>query len=298
MLFRRVAANVLVIVIVLVTACRGGERAATGARVDDLGAPIAAGTREHPARIVSLSPATTELLFAIGAGARVVSRTHWDTYPDSARAAADVGDGLRPNVEAVLAQHPELVVLYASADNLGAVQRFHAAGIPVIALKIDRLAGFRRAAELLGAAVGEPARAATVVDSVDRTLARVRAATAGLAPPTVFWHVWDAPIYTIGAGSYLSELLEIAGGRNVYGDIAAPSPQVSLEDIVRRDPRFVLAGPEGAARVRRSSAWQGVRAVREGRVLVVDTMLVGRPSVRLGEAALSLARLLHPDVVP
>jgi len=129
------------------------------------------------------------------------------------------------------------------------------------------------------------------------TIARVRAATASLDRPTIFWHVWDAPIYTIGAGSYLNDLIEIAGGRNVYADLPAPSPQVSLEDIVRRDPRYVLAGPEGAARLRASAAWQSVRAVREGRILVVDTMLVGRPSVRLGEAALSLARLLHADAV-
>jgi ABC-type Fe3+-hydroxamate transport system substrate-binding protein len=109
--------------------------------------------------------------------------------------------------------------------------------------------------------------------------------------------VWDAPIYTIGAGSYLDELLVIAGAKNVYGDIDAPSPQVSLEDIVKRDPRYILAGPEGAAHIRASDAWQGVRAVREHRLLVVDTMLVGRPSVRLGEAAISLANLLHPGVI-
>ena len=295
---QRVGVSLFVLAFVLVLgACGGRERAGATANVDDFGAAVAAGTRAHPARIVSLSPATTELLFAIGAGARVVGRTHWDTYPDSARAVPDVGDGIRPNVEAVLAQRPELVVIYASADNRAAAERFRAAGIPVIALKIDRIAGFRREAALLGLAVGERERAATVVDSVDATLDRVRAATARLGHPTVFWHVWDAPIYTIGAGSYLSELIEIAGGRNVYADLPSPSPQVSLEDIVRRDPAIVLAGPEGAARVRASAPWQGVRAVREGRVLVVDTMLVGRPSVRLGEAALSLARLLHPDAV-
>lgn len=279
-------------------ACRARGDAAASARTDDFGVPVRAGSAERPARIVSLSPATTELLFALGAGARVVGRTQWDSYPDSARAVTNVGPGLRPNVEAVLARRPDLVVLYASEDNRPAAARFAAAGVPVIALKVDRVDAFRRAARLLGITVGDSARAATVVDSVDRTLARVREATRTLSPPTVFWHVWDAPIYTIGAGSYLNELLEIAGGRNVYADLAAPSPQVALEDLVRRDPRYVLAGPEGAARIRASAPWQGVRAVREGRVLVVDTMLVGRPSVRLGEAAMSLARLLHPGALP
>jgi ABC-type Fe3+-hydroxamate transport system substrate-binding protein len=291
--FRRTA----VLLLLAAVACRSRSDAAPTALADDFGATVPHGTAGHPARIVSLSPATTELLFALGAGSRVVGRTTWDTYPVEARAVPDVGPGLRPNVEAVLARQPDLVVLYASADNRAADAQLRAAGIIVIALKIDRIAGFRRAALLLGVATGDSARAAAVVDSVDRTLERVRTATSGLEKPTVFWHVWDAPIYTIGAGSYLDELLVIAGAKNVYGDIDAPSPQVSLEDIVKRDPRYILAGPEGAAHIRASDAWQGVRAVREHRLLVVDTMLVGRPSVRLGEAAISLANLLHPGVI-
>jgi ABC-type Fe3+-hydroxamate transport system substrate-binding protein len=294
-LFPRHTAAVLLCLSVV--ACRRADDGALRASADDFGARVPAGTAAHPARIVSLSPATTELLFAIGAGARVVGRTTWDSYPDSARLVMDVGPGLRPNVEAVLARHPDLVVLYASEDNRSADAQLRAAGVTVVALKMDRIESFRRAARLLGLAVGDSARAARVVDSVDATLARVREATAALPHPAVFWHVWDAPIYTIGAGSYLSELLTIAGGNNVYGDIMSPSPQVALEDIVRRDPAVILAGPEGAARIRHEPAWQAVRAVREGHVMVVDTMLVGRPSVRLGEAAVSLANLLHPGVV-
>ena len=276
-----------------------GEQAGAAHRsgTDDFGVPVREGTPAKPARIVSLSPATTELLFALGAGRRLVGRTHWDTYPDAARAVPDLGPGIRPNVEAVLAAHPDLVVLYASTDDRPAADAFRAAGVPVIALKMDRIADFFRAADLLGAATGERDAAHVVRDSVQRTLARVRAATQGLEAPTVFWHVWDSPIYTIGAGSYLDELVTIAGGRNIFADLGAVSPPVALEDIVRRDPRFILAGPEGAATLRASAAWQGVTAVREGRVLVVDTMLVGRPSVRLGEAAVSLAHLLHPGAV-
>jgi iron complex transport system substrate-binding protein len=278
-------------------ACRGPETQLETGYADDFGVPLRAGTRSFPARIVSLSPATTELLFALGAGPRLVGRTHWDTQPDAARALPDLGPGIRPNVEAVLAVHPDLVVLYASEDNRPAAEQLRAAGVPVIALKIDRIAQFQAAVRLLGLAVGEGTRAAIVVDTVMRTLARVRAATSALPHPTVFWHVWDSPIYTIGAGSYLDELLTIAGGRNIYGDIAQPSPQVSLEDIIHRDPDYVMAGPEGAARIRASAAWRGVRAVRDGHVLVVDTMLVGRPSVRIGEAAVRLAALLHPGAV-
>ena len=96
--------------------------------------------------------------------------------------------------------------------------------------------------------------------------------------------------------SFLDELLTIAGGTNIYADRSEPSPQVSLEDIIERDPRIILAGVSGKTAITTSPLWKGVRAVREGRVFVVDTNLVGRPSVRAGEAAASIARLLHPGI--
>ena len=272
---------------------RGARAAAASA--DDFGVPVRSGTTTDPARIVSLNPTTTDLLFAIGAGPRGVGRTHWDSWSDSVREVADLGPGLRPNIEAVLGARPDLVVLYASADNAAAARQLRAAGVDVISLKVDRLADFRRATLLLGTATGETGRARSVVDSVTRTLERVRAATRDLPHPTVFWHIWDAPIITIGRGSYMNELVEIAGGRNVYGDVAAPSPTVSIEDVIRRDPDVIIAGPLGAAHLRESATWRTVGAVRRGRIVVVDTMLVGRPSARLGEAAAAIAQLLHPD---
>ena len=279
-----------------VVACAEG-RARVGERdMDDFGDTVTAGTEDTPARVVSLNPTSTELLFAIGAGPRIVGRTQWDVWPDEARSIPDVGPGLRPNVEAVLARRPNLVVLYASEDNRAAVAQLRAAGVRTLALKIDSIGSFVRGARLLGLATGRSDAAALVVDSVMRTLQRVQAATASLERPSVFWHIWDSPIITIGAGSYMSELVEIAGGRNVYADLREPSASVALEDIVRRNPDIVLAGPDGARTMRENAAWRALPAVREGRILIVDTTLVGRPSVHLGEAAVSLARLLHPDV--
>jgi ABC-type Fe3+-hydroxamate transport system substrate-binding protein len=261
--------------------------------IDDFGDTVRLTTA--PARIVTLNPATTEILFALGAGPHVIGRTHWDSWPDSARLVPDLGDGLRPNVEAVLAARPDLVVLYASADNRDARERLRSAGVRTLALKIDRIADFRRATRLLGTMIGDTARAHKVVDSVDATLDRVRAATTPLPHPTVFWHVWDAPLIGVGGGSYMNELIEIAGGRNVYGSLPAPSPQLSFEDLLRRDPDVVLAGQSGVATLKGNGNWQTLRAVRTGHLFVMDTSLTGRPSVRLGEAATALARLLHPD---
>jgi ABC-type Fe3+-hydroxamate transport system substrate-binding protein len=250
-----------------------------------------------PRRIVSLNPATTQMLFAMGEGGRVVGRTQWDSYPPAALAVPDLGDGLRPNVEAVLATHPDLVLLYAAADNRDAVHRFRAAGIATLSVRDDRMSDFRRVLRLIGAALHAPLAAAAVADSVDRSLAKTRAITASLAPVTVVWQIEIAPLRVIGGGSYLTDLLADAGGRNVYDAISDPSPQVSLEDVLRRGPAVVLTTAAAAQTLRTDPRWQRWLADTGHRVLVPDTALVGMPSVRMGEAATEIARLLHPDVV-
>jgi len=280
--------------LVALTACSDAARAPAPELHDDFGFPVAVG--RAPSRIVSLNPTTTEILFTIGAGHRVVGRTHYDLFPDSAVLVPDLGPGIRPNVEAVIGARPDLVILYASADNKPAADRLRQAGIAVVGFKIDRIEQFERVARLLGRLTGDSARAATAVDSVTSTLDRVRDATAGLPRPTVFIHGWDKPVIAITGGSFMSQLLEIAGGRNIYDSIPAPSSTVTLEDVVRRDPQYVLAHPSEAEQMKRSAVWRTLRAVREGRVLVYDSNLVARPSVQLGAAARSFALLLHPGV--
>jgi ABC-type Fe3+-hydroxamate transport system substrate-binding protein len=283
--------------LVALAACAGDgskERTAPTLGIDDFGDTIVLGA--VPERIVSLNPATTELLFALGAGARVVGRTHWDEWPAAALAVPDLGPGVRPNIEAVLAARPDLVVLYASADNRPAALRFRGAGIRTLSLKVDRIEHFERSAVILGRILGDTLRARTVVDTVRATLDSVARRTKVLTRPRVLWAVDVAPVIAIGAGSFLNQLLEIAGGTNAYGDMNAVSPQLSLEDVHARDPDVVLANPTLAARIRAEPAWGGLRAVRERRVLAADEVLWGRPSVRMGEAAVALARVLHPEM--
>lgn len=275
-------------------ACEKSSRDGAAVR-DDFGDPVRIGAA--PTRIVSLNPATTEILFTLGAGSRLIGRTKYDLWPDSAKLIPALGDGIRPNVEVVLGTHPDLVILYASQDNRPAAERFRSAGVNTLSLKVDHIADFRRTVSLLGAILHDSARARIVVDSVQSTLDRVQAATKGSSRPTVFWHIWDAPLITIGAGSFMNELVDIAGARNVYADIKGPSGEISLEDVARRDPDFILAGPVGARQIESDSRWRIVRAARDRKIFVVDTLLVARPSVRLGEAAISLANLFHPGTV-
>lgn len=263
---------------------------------DDYGVAIDYAARAR--RIVSLNPTTTELLYALGAEASLVGRSRWDRWPPAAQDVPEVGDAIRPSVERVVALRPDLVLLYASGDNRAAAQAMAAAGLRVVALRVDRIADFERCVRVLGGLTGRGGEAAVALDTMRASLAAVRAMMDSVARrdgrPSVFLHVWDNPLLAIGGASYLSELVEVAGGRNVYGDIDQPSPQVSFEDLARRDPAVILAGPAEVPRLAGESRWKGLRAVREGRVLAYDTTLVSRPSLRLGEGARALARLLHP----
>lgn len=294
MFFRPSSIGFAVALLALV-ACKQAEQTTSGLR-DDFGNPVSI-PATPPSRIVSLNPATTEIFFAIGAGRRLIGRTSFDQWPDSAKLVPDLGNGINPNVEAVLGAHPDLVVLYASRDNRAAAKRLIASGVSTVSLKNDHISDFARTTMLLGAIMHDTARAATVRDSVQRTLDRVAVSMRGVSRPTVFWHIWDAPLITIGSGSFMDELVNLAGATNVYRDINGPSGEITLEDVARRNPDFILAGPIGAHAIESDPRWKIVRAAREQRIIVVDTNIVARPAVRLGEAAVSLATLLHPGVL-
>ena len=272
----------------------GAARVATPADTDDFGAPLPTDAR-HASRVVSLNPSATEAIFAIGADARLVGRSRWDQYPAEVARIPAIGDGIRPAVEAVLATKPTLVVLYATAENRAVAEALTRAGVRTIALRVDRIAQFHAQLRVLGIALGTAERAAQVSDSVQRTLDRVRALTQRVATrPAVVWPVWNTPPMVIGGGSYMDELLEIAGARNVFHDMAQPSPSVSMEEIIARAPEFVMVSAKQAMALGRDDTWRALPAVRTKRFVEHDPAVTGRPSVVLGMAAVQLARALHP----
>jgi iron complex transport system substrate-binding protein len=260
---------------------------------DDWGRTVALAAPAR--RIVSLSPASTEILFALGAGQRLVGRTRYCDWPPEARAVPDVGNGLEPNVEAVAARHPDLVVLYASAANRAAAQGLTALHIPVAVLRLDVAADVARAAHRLGVLTGSADAADSLLAAFGAALDAVKAAVTARPArrPRLYVDVWANPPMTVGRGSYLSEVLQAAGAVNSFGDLGASAAPVSLEAIVARDPDAVLVLAPDTARAPDLAArpgWDAVRAVREGRVLVVDASLYGRPGPRMPLAAADLAR--------
>ena len=288
----------MVLALTAALACGACERApaAVGSiSTDDFGDTIV--VARPPRRIVSLNPTTTELLYAIGAGGRLVGRTTYDRIPPEVQAVRDLGPGLRPNVEAVLALRPDLVILYASQDNRDAARRLRAAHVPTVSYRVDRIADFARVTEALGRITGDSAAARVTIDTVGRTLAATFARRVGLPHPRVFWFLWESPLLAVGGGSFLNEMLKVAGARNVYDSLPGPSPAVTFEDLLRRDPDVVLASATTRAKMLADPKWRTLRAVREGRVLVFDTTIVNGPSARVGASAASLARVLHPEAM-
>ena len=286
------------VLLLLIAAC-ADEPARPAAAASDSAALVviddAGDTVRLPAparRIVSLIPATTELLFAIGAGDRVVGRTHWCDYPEAAAAVPDLGDGMNPNLEAVLAARPDLVVLYRSGQNGAAAERLRELGIPAIQVRSDLLADVPRLARLFGRLLG----ATRVADSLSRAFERDLAdatVAAPASPPSVFLLVWDEPPMTVGRGSYLSELIERAGGINIYADLPTSSGQISVESAAARDPDVILTLSETIPAFALRAEWQVVDAVRERRFVRIAGSAFSRPGPRSPGAVRELAAALR-----
>ena len=279
--------------LVLLAACTGRPAVLSLSVTDDWGRTVAL---VAPARrIVSLAPASTELLFRLGLGDRMVGRTHFCDWPPAAAAVPDLGNGIGPNVEAVAARRPDLVLLYASEADRAAADRLQALGIATAVLKLDRSDDLRRAARLVGRLAGVPARADSFVAAFDSALASVAAAVRPGRRPRLYVDAWASPPMTVGRGSYLSEVIRTAGAENVFDDVAASSATVSLEAIAARDPDAILYLAQDTSRVPDIASrpgWRSLRAVREGRVIVVDGSLYDRPSPRMALAAADLAARL------
>jgi len=283
----------LLILALVAGASACGEGAARGSAtivaVDDLGDTVrlAAAAR----RIVSLIPATTELLFALGLGPAVVGRTAWCDYPAEAAKVPNMGDGLQPNLEAVLGARPDLVVLYKSSQNEAAAQRLRAQGVPTVVVSTDRLEDVPRVARLLARLGGRPGAGDSLAAAYERGLAEATV-RAGPRSPTILLLAWEQPPITIGAGSFLSELVTRAGARNLFADLPQPSAPISLESIASRNPDYVLVIGGGAPAYASRPEWQSVPAIRERRFVQVPTALFDRPGPRSPAALRSLRAAL------
>jgi ABC-type Fe3+-hydroxamate transport system substrate-binding protein len=284
----------LLIALVALAACRTiPKEARVASVVDDAG--VGVHLPAAPERIVSLIPASTELVFALGEGDRLVGRTAWCDWPEDAGKIPNLGNGIDPSVEAVVGTRPDLVLLYRSGSNRAAAERLRGFRIPVLELEFNTLDDFRRITRLLGNVLGVQSRADSLIARTDSGLARVAPPvdTGGARRPSVFILVWDRPPMALGKGSFLSEIVDRAGARNIFDDMAAPSGPVSIEAVAERDPDFILTTGTSEPAFAGRSEWQVVRAARERRFLRVEGSEYNRPSPRMPDAVRALADSLR-----
>ena len=251
-------------------------------------------------RVVSLIPARTDAILALGGADRLIARTQYDTDARIA-ALASVGNALTPSVEWLASQRPDLVIAWPDRQSRTVVATLFELGIPVYASRVETLEDTRRAIAHLGILLGLEQRADSLLAAIEREHAAVRAVVGERPPPAVLYLIGIDPVMAAGPGTFVHELIEIAGGRNIFEDAGAQWPQVSLEEVVRRDPDIIVIASEEAARggfaerLAGRPGWRDVDAVRNGRVHALNASFFNRPGPAVGPAATMLARLLHPD---
>ena len=246
-------------------------------------------------RVFSVIPSLTESITALDPGV-LVARTRFDRAPELAHLPS-LGGTIQPNLEALAGLEPDLVVTWADAAQRAVGERVDALGIPVYRAEVQTIADVRGHLRRLGTLLGREERAAALVDSLDFALESVAASVRGRERVDVYYSVWHDPPQTTGPGTFIDEVIEHAGGRNIFGDAARSWPRVSVEAILRRDPdALVIARHSPDARGApwlEGPGWRELRAVRTGRYLMVDGDLFNRPGPRVAEAAQRMARFLH-----
>jgi iron complex transport system substrate-binding protein len=257
-------------------------------------------------RIVSLVPALTEMLFAIGAGSQVVGVGSFDAFPPEVRNLPRVGALLNPDVERILSLRPELVVIYGSQTDLQT--QFARAGVKTYSYRHGGIDTILQSIRELGDATGHRPEADRVVSGLRDKLAAIRARMKGRAQPNVLLVIDRQPktlreIYVSGGFGFLHEMLEIAGGRNIFGDVKRESVQPSHETLIAKAPEVIIelqaegmiAPSDIAADKATWSTLSSLPAVRNGRVHILVGQYLVVPGPRFADAVETLARTLHPE---
>lgn len=256
---------------------------------DDRGVTVT--LERTPQRIVSLLPSLTETVCELGACARLVGVDRYSNHPAAVRGLPQVGGGIDPNIEAVVALRPDVVLMATSSRG---AQRFEALGLKVVALEPRTAADVQRVMGKLGQLLEVP-DAQRVWRAID---AGVAAAAQSLPPGArnnrVYFEVSRGP-YAAGTASFIGEMLQRLGVRNIVGPELGPFPKINPEFVVRADPDVILIGQRNAQGLEQRPGWSGMRALREDRICVFDEAqsdVLVRPGPRMAEAARLLARCI------
>lgn len=255
----------------------------------------------HPLRIVSLAPSITEIVFALDAGERLVGATLFSDYPEAATHLPKVGSYVHLDLERIVALGPDLCLAVKDGNPKEVVFRLEALGVPVYAVDPRDVAGVVETIVEMGRLLDAAPRADALASDLNERIRRVRKkAAAAPERPRVFFQIGVTPIVSVGTDTFIHELIEMAGGVNLTaGPIAYP--RYSREQVLALAPEvFVITSMARGETFERVKAewerWSTMPAVKNGRIVLVDSNLFDRASPRLVDGLEELARIIHPEI--
>jgi len=251
----------------------------------------------EPQRIASLSPAATEILFAVGAGDQVAAVDKFSNYPPEAKTRQQL-DAFEPNVEAIAGAQPDLVFVVYDPGNL--VDGLTNAGLTVFFLETPTsVEGVLDQIRVLGQATGHPQEAEELVTTMEQGISAIEERLAGVEQGPRLFHEVDNQLYTVAPDSFVGNLYTILKAQNIAAGSDQAFPQLSQEAIIEADPEVIIlgdaAGGESADTVKARPGWGSISAVQSNRIYVIDPDIVSRPGPRLVDALKTLAQMLYPE---
>jgi iron complex transport system substrate-binding protein len=261
---------------------------------DDSGARI---VLPAPAqRIVSLAPGATEMLFAAGAGEKVVATVEYSNEPPAARRIARIGDVAAIDIERLVALRPDVAIIWPGGGNAAQIEKLSRLGLPLYRQQVDTLHDLPASVRRLGVLAGTSAVAEATAHDLEQRLARLqRQYAAGNRRLTVLLQVWNRPIYTVGGTQLMSDALRVCGARNVFGDLRTAGPAVDVEAVIARDPDVIVAAGSADAANTWLADWKRfpqLRAVKSGHLIVFDDEGLTRLGPSVITATEGLCRVL------
>jgi iron complex transport system substrate-binding protein len=260
-----------------------------------LGATCASRAASAPARIVSLSPHITELLFAVGAGDRIVGVDSYSDYPPPAKRIPRVADVFAIDVERLLTVRPDLVIYWTSGTPIRQQDQLKSMGFRLYGTEQRRLADISAALVDFGRLAGTETQGRQAAAQFDAGLRALRVRYRNRPTLSVFYQVWDRPMYTLTGAHVVSEALALCGARNVFADLKGLAPVVETEAVLARDPDVVIVaaiGDEGRRLARVWESFAGLKAARRQHVYLVEPDLLNRMSPRILQGIDGLCRTL------
>lgn len=249
---------------------------------DDLGREVTLSAK--PERIVSLMPSLTEILFALDEGGRVVGVTDWCYYPEEAQERAKVGGIFNLNAESILALEPDLIVT-GNSDALAETLSFlEGTGIAYLVIDPQNLDEIELSIAKIAEVVGSPAKGEAIVAELQAGRAAMTEKVAAIAEadrPSVFVMIDTESLFTVGEGEFLADLISSAGGRNIAAGLGSGYFEMSEEKLFELDPEVIIATFTMRERLLARESWQGLQAVKNGRIYDVNGDLVSRPGPRV-----------------